>query len=134
MITGLDHISIAVEDLDGSVRLWQAVAQAQVVGRERVPEQQVEVVMLKIGALKIELIYPTSENSSVAKFLASRGPGLHHIALECESAQAELDRLRQAGVQLIDESARAGAEHSHVGFVHPKSLSGVLVEFVDHAG
>ncbi len=133
MISGLDHISIAVNDLDAAAKLWQTVAQAELVHRELVPEQRVEVVMLRIGSLKIELISPTSPDSPVAKYLSARGEGLHHIALLCDSAQAELDRAKQSGVTLIDEQARSGAEHSHVGFVHPRALGGVLLEFVDHA-
>ena len=133
MINGLDHISIAVSDLDAATRLWQTVAQAELVHRELVPEQRVEVVMLRMGSLKIELISPTSPDSPVARFLSTRGEGLHHIALLCDSTQAELDRVSELGVKLIDLHARIGAEKSHVGFVHPRSLGGVLLEFVDHA-
>ncbi len=133
MINGLDHISIAVSDLDAATRLWQTVAQAELVHRELVPEQRVEVVMLRMGSLKIELISPTSPDSPVARFLSTRGEGLHHIALLCDSTQAELDRVSELGVKLIDVHARIGAEKSHVGFVHPRSLGGVLLEFVDHA-
>ena len=109
------------------------MAQAELVHRELVPEQRVEVVMLRMGSLKIELISPTSPDSPVARFLSTRGEGLHHIALLCDSTQAELDRVSELGVKLIDVHARIGAEKSHVGFVHPRSLGGVLLEFVDHA-
>jgi methylmalonyl-CoA epimerase len=114
--------------------LWQKVAGAVVDHREVVSEQHVEVVMLRIGSLTIELIQPTSDDSPVARFLATRGEGVHHIALGCDSAQMELDRTLADGVRLIDEVVRMGAEHSLVGFVHPRSLAGVLLEFVDHAG
>ena len=132
MIKGLDHISIAVKDLDEAARQWQTVAQAEIIHRELVSEQKVEVLMLRVGSLKIELICPTSDDSSVARFLGSRGEGMHHIALSCDSADEELARARAAGVELIDETARSGAEHSQVGFVHPRSVGGVLLEFVSH--
>ena len=134
MIRGLDHVGIAVRDLDSAVKLWQQVAGATVTHREVVDEQAVEVVMLRVGSLMIELIHPISDDSPVARFLSSRGEGIHHIALECESTPTELDRARLEGAHLIDNSARIGAEQSHVGFVHPRSLVGVLLEFVDHAG
>jgi methylmalonyl-CoA/ethylmalonyl-CoA epimerase len=132
MIKGLDHIAIAVHDLDAAAKLWQTAANAEVVHREVVPEQSVELLLLRIGTLRIELMCPITETSSVAKFLRTRGEGLHHIALECESADEELLRSHANGVKLIDEHARTGAEGSHVGFVHPRSLGGVLLEFVDH--
>ena len=134
MIKGLDHIGIAVKDLDSATALWQKVAGAVVDHSEVVSEQRVKVVMLRIGSLTIELIQPTSDDSPVAKFLATRGEGIHHIALGCDSAQMELDRTLADSVRLIDEVVRMGAEHSQVGFVHPRSLAGVLLEFVDHAG
>jgi len=134
MIKGLDHIGIVVKDLDRSLAMWQAAVSATVVHREVISDQQVEVVVLQIGSIHVELIHPTTADSSVARFLAKRGEGIHHIALECDSAQGELERAKGAGVQLIDTEARAGADHSHIGFVHPRSLSGVLVEFVDHGG
>lgn len=132
MIRGLDHLAIAVSNLDEAVTLWQTVLGATVVHREVVVEQKVEVVMLKLGDLKIELLWPTSADSGVSKFLASRGPGLHHIAIQADSTQAELSRLSDAGVRLIDLHARVGAEGTHVGFLHPKALEGVLVELVEH--
>ena len=133
MIRGLDHISIAVRDLDAAIPLWERAIGATVVHRELVPEQKVEVVMLSIGSLQIELVAPTDETSPVARFLSSRGEGLHHIALQCDATQSELNRLKAAGAELIDATARSGAGQSHVGFVHPRALGGVLLEFVDHS-
>jgi methylmalonyl-CoA/ethylmalonyl-CoA epimerase len=134
VIKGLDHVGIAVNNLESATELWQRVAGAVVDHRETVREQRVEVVMLRVGLLRVELIQPTSDDSPVAKFLATRGEGIHHIALGCDSAQLELDRTMTDGVRLIDKVVRMGAEHSQVGFVHPRSLAGVLLEFVDHAG
>lgn len=134
MIKGLNHIGIAVQDLDVAVKLWQQVTGAIVAHRERILDQRVEVVILLVGSLKIELIQTTSDDSPVARFLASHGEGIHHISLESDSAQGKLDRARASGARLMDEAVRVGAEHSHIGFVHPHSLGGVLMEFVDHAG
>jgi methylmalonyl-CoA/ethylmalonyl-CoA epimerase len=132
LIHGLDHLAIAVEDLDVAVEQWRTVAGAVVLHREVVVEQKVRVVMLRVGTLQIELLAPTSPDSPVAKFLAKRGPGLHHVALRVDSTQTELDRLSAADVRLIDRSARRGAEETQVGFVHPQAVGGVLVEFVEH--
>ena len=134
MINGLDHIGIAVRDLDAAVKQWQQVTGARIVHREIVSDQRVVVAMIMIGTLKIELIQPTADDSPVARFLVRHSEGIHHIALECSSTQEELDRARQAGVRLVDEFSRAGVEGSQVGFVHPQSLAGVLVELLDHAG
>jgi methylmalonyl-CoA/ethylmalonyl-CoA epimerase len=132
MIKGLDHLGIAVSDLDESIASWEAVAKAHVVHREIVQDQGVEVVMLRVGTMRIELICPLRDDATVARFLSKRGEGLHHISLECDSIEDELGRLRTAGVELVDDHPRKGAENALVAFVHPRSLSGVLLEFVDH--
>lgn len=132
MITGLDHIAIAVEDIEQAIVQWQALTGAKLLHRETVTSQNVHVAMLGIGEFKIELIAPVNADSGVAKFMAARGPGLHHIALRADSTQAELDRLMSVGVRVIDSVARTGAEQTEVGFLHPKSASGVLIEIVEH--
>ncbi|MDD5087397.1 MAG: methylmalonyl-CoA epimerase [bacterium] len=131
MIRGLNHIGIAVENLDAAVALWQTATGGRVVHRETVAEQRVEVAVIEIGSLHVELLRPTSEDSPIFKFIAARGPGIHHIALQADSTQAELDRMKSQGVRLIDETARAGAEGTRVGFVHPKAVGGVLLEVVE---
>lgn len=132
MITGLAHIGIAVTDLEEAIALWTNVTGGKLVHREVVTDQKVEVAVISIGDLRIELLAASSPESSLAKFIATRGAGIHHIALQSSSAQSELDRLRRAGIRLIDETARIGAENSRVGFVHPKALGGVLAEIVEH--
>jgi len=133
MITGLDHIAIAVPNLDQAIQLWQSALGAMLNHREIVASQKVEIAMITFGELRIELVAPTSEDSPIAKYLASRGPGIHHIALSTPSTPRELARLESAGVKLIDRKARVGAGGTHVGFLHPRSLGGVLVELVDHS-
>ena len=133
MIRGLDHIGIAVSDLDAAMKMWEQVAGATFDHEKTVLEQKVKIVMMRVGSLRVELLQPTSDDSPVAKSLALRGEGIHHIALRCDSAREELDRAHKEGARLVDEIARPGAERSDVGFVHPRSLAGVLLEFVGYA-
>ena len=133
MIHGLDHLAIAVSDLEAAVTYWTTHLHAEVVHRETVAAQRVQVVMLRIGELRIELLQPTSEESPVAKFISTRGPGLHHVALRADSTESELSRLHAAGARLIDDHARPGAAGTLVGFIHPRTLGGVLVELVEHS-
>jgi methylmalonyl-CoA epimerase len=133
MIQGLDHIGIAVSDLETAIELWTQVVSGKMVHRERIESQKVEVAVIEVGALQIELLCPTSEDSPVAKFIAARGTGIHHLALLADSAQTELDRLAENDIKLIDRTTRHGAHNSNVGFLHPRAMNGVLLEFVDHA-
>lgn len=131
MIHGLQHIGIAVENLDDAIALWQTATDARLVHREIVATQRVEVAVMEIGSLHVELLQPTSADSPIAKFITARGTGIHHLALCSDSAQQELDRMKSRGVRLIDETVRDGAEGTRVGFVHPKSMGGVLLEIVE---
>lgn len=131
MITGLEHIGVAVQDLDAAIELWCKATGGRVTHRELVAEQHVEIAVIEIGSLHVELLRPTADNSPIAKFITARGPGIHHLALRCDNAQSELDRLKRAGLCLIDERCRIGAEQSRVGFLHPKAMDGVLVEVVE---
>jgi methylmalonyl-CoA epimerase len=128
----LAHIGIAVTDLEEAIALWTKVTGGRLVHREAVADQKVEVAVILVGELHVELLAATSEDSPIAKFVTARGARIHHIALQSTSAQQELDRLKSAGVRLIDELARTGAENTRVGFLHPKSLGGVLVEIVEY--
>jgi methylmalonyl-CoA/ethylmalonyl-CoA epimerase len=132
MIRRLDHIAIAVQDLDAAIKLWCDAFQVPVSHREIVKDQQVEIALIKLGSLRIELVSPTSPDSPIAKFIAKKGEGLHHFAIEADSTTLELERLNKAGIPLIDTVARFGAEGSNIGFLHPRALGGVLVEIVDH--
>jgi methylmalonyl-CoA/ethylmalonyl-CoA epimerase len=132
MIKGLDHIGIAVTDLEAAIPQWLNLTGGTLAHREIVASQKVEVAVITVGELRIELLQPTAETSPIAKFIATRGAGIHHLALAADPAQAELDRLKASGVQLIDEHPRPGAEHTQVGFLHPRSAGGVLLELVEH--
>lgn len=132
MIQGLDHIAVAVPSIDEAIRVWQNLTGAVLVHREHVAAQNTHVAFLQIGDFRIELIAPDSPESTVGKFLDKRGPGLHHIALKSDDGQNLLDEFTAHGARLINTSLRPGAEETMVGFVHPASLGGVLVEVVEH--
>ena len=131
MIRGLDHVGIAVENLDQAIALWVNTLGGKLTHREIVSDQKVEVATIRIGTLCVELLAAASDDSPISRFLAKRGAGIHHIALESDATQVELDRMKLSNVSLIDESARYGAEQTLVGFLHPRSLNGVLVEIVE---
>ena len=126
----LDHVGIAVPSLDDALPLWETITGGQGWGRETVTSQGVEVVFVGSGAGKVELLAPTRADSPVARFLERRGPGMHHLAYQVESVDEELSRLRQAGYELIDSQARPGAHGREVAFLHPRSVSGTLIELV----
>jgi methylmalonyl-CoA/ethylmalonyl-CoA epimerase len=128
MARQIDHIGIAVSDLDQALAFWQQQLGIACSEIEELAERGVRVAMLPIGDTRIELLAPTSERSEIATFLAKRGPGLHHLCLRSADVDAELAALKTAGVRLIDEQGRAGAGGCRVGFVHPKGSGGVLLE------
>jgi methylmalonyl-CoA/ethylmalonyl-CoA epimerase len=101
-----------------------------VKGVEDVPEQKAKVAMLPVGESRIELVQGTSDDSAISKFVASKGEGIHHIALEVEDISQALNALKFAGVQLIDQTPRTGAEGARIAFVHPKGMNGVLLELI----
>ena len=129
----LHHVGIAVHSLDDSLPVFESITGGKGHGRERVEQQGVEVVFLGSGDARLELLAPTRDDSAVAKFLARRGPGMHHLCYRVDDVAAELDRYRAAGAQLIDETPRPGAAGHLVAFVHPKSTGGVLVELLQAA-
>ena len=126
----LDHVGIAVLSLDESLPLFESIAGGKGYARERVESQGVEVVFLGRGDGRLELLAPTRDDSGVAKFLAKRGPGMHHLCYRVADVAAELERYRAAGAQLIDEQPRPGAAGHLVAFIHPRSTGGVLVELL----
>ena len=126
----LDHVGIAVHSLDESLPLFESITGGKGHGRERVEQQGVEVVFLGSGDGRLELLAPTRDDSAVAKFLAKRGPGMHHLCYRVDDVAAELARYRAAGAQLIDETPRPGAAGHLVAFIHPKSTGGVLTELL----
>ena len=127
----VDHIGIAVLDLEEALLPYVEGLGLQVAHREEVETQGVRVAMLPVGETNIELLEPTSGDSPIAKFIERRGPGIHHIALAVDDIDAALARMREAGVRMIDDEPRPGAGGTRVAFAHPKSMGGVLVELVE---
>ena len=130
MFERIDHVGVAVEDLEAAVSLYGQSFGMPLVHRETVEEQGVEAVLLDVGDGHVELLRPLGTETAVGKFLAKRGPGLHHVAYAVEDIEAALGRLREAGVDLIDAEPRRGIRDSLVAFCHPASTGGVLTEIV----
>jgi methylmalonyl-CoA/ethylmalonyl-CoA epimerase len=126
----IDHLGIATKSIDEALKFWQDSLGLENVHTEIVTEQKVRVAMLPIGETKIELLEPTSEDSTVAKFIEKRGQGIHHIAIEVENIEVSLAKLKENGAKLIDETPRIGAEGCLIAFVHPQSTNGVLLELI----
>jgi methylmalonyl-CoA/ethylmalonyl-CoA epimerase len=129
----IDHIGVAVDDLDEAVALYSERLGMPVEHRETVAEQGVEAVLLGVGVSHVELLSPLSPDTAVGKFLERNGPGIHHVAYGTDDIESALDSVRAAGLQLIDESPRTGIRGSRVAFVHPRSTGGVLTELVQAA-
>jgi len=130
MFKKIDHIGIAVGNLDEAVELYKKLG-FEVKEIEEVAEQKVKVAMLPVGESKIELLEATSDDSAISKLIEKRGEGIHHIAVNVENIEKALENAKNEGVKLIDEKPRIGAGGKKVAFVHPKSTKGVLLEFVE---
>jgi methylmalonyl-CoA/ethylmalonyl-CoA epimerase len=128
----IHHVGIAVEDLDAAVETYRRLFGAEPEHRETLAEQGVEAASLRVGDDRIELLASLGPDTPVGKFLAKRGPGMHHIAFEVADVAAELERLAAAGAELIDERPRQGLFGLEVAFVHPAATGGVLAEFVSN--
>ncbi len=128
MIKGVNHIGIAVRDLETSLKLFRTIFADAPIHREHVEEQKVDIASLQVGSVLVELTAPTDESSPIAGFLAKRGEGIHHIAFETDEVNTELKRLSDAGLRLINEQAVPGAHEMLIAFLHPKSTNGVLME------
>ncbi|QKG85949.1 methylmalonyl-CoA epimerase [Kroppenstedtia pulmonis] len=124
----IDHIGIAVRSLDDAIPLYRDVLGLELLGSERVESEQVRVAFMKIGETKIELLEPLSPESPIARHIEKRGEGIHHIALQVEGIQGELDRLAEAGFHLLNKQPKPGAHGAQVAFIHPRSTRGVLYE------
>lgn len=133
MLSTIDHIGVAVEDLDGALALYETSLGMPLVHRETVAEQGVEAALLDVGDGHVELLRPLGPETAVGKFLAKRGPGLHHVAYRVDDVEQTLSALAGAGIRLIDEQPRRGIRGSRVAFVHPASTGGVLTEIVQPA-
>jgi methylmalonyl-CoA epimerase len=127
----IDHIGVAVDDLDAAIELYRQRFEMGEQHREVVEEQGVEAVLLEIGEGHVELLKPLGPDTAVGKFLASKGPGLHHVAYQTDDIDAALEQLKQAGLRVIDETPRIGIRGSRVAFLHPKATGGVLTELVE---
>jgi methylmalonyl-CoA/ethylmalonyl-CoA epimerase len=131
----VDHVGIAVYDIDASAARYRELLGARVIHREVVPGQRVEVAFLEMpGATRLELIAPLGDDSPVARFLAKRGEGMHHICVLVDDIEATLARLGEEEVPLVDATPRAGAEGARIAFLHPAALGGVLLELKQKAG
>jgi methylmalonyl-CoA/ethylmalonyl-CoA epimerase len=127
----IDHIGIATRSIDETAAFWREALGGVAAHTEVVADQKVRVTMLPIGESRIELLEATSPDSPISRFLAKRGPGIHHIAVEVMDIRAAMDHLKEKGARLIDEAPRTGAGGCLVAFVHPSSSGGVLLELVE---
>ena len=128
MIKKIDHIAIAVSDLDEEIKRYRDVFGMEFHGTEVVEEQKVKVAFFQVGDVHIELTCPTEEDSPVGKFIAKRGTGIHHIAYEVDDLEGQIKDFQEKEVRMIDKEPREGAGNARIAFAHPKSFSGVLVE------
>jgi methylmalonyl-CoA/ethylmalonyl-CoA epimerase len=131
VLARIDHIGVAVEDLDAAIALYERDLSIELVHRETVDSQGVEAVLLDVGENHVELLAPLGPDTPVGKFLAKKGPGLHHVAYQTGDIDSELARLRKSGLRLIDEQPRVGIRGSRVAFIHPAATGGVLTEIVE---
>jgi methylmalonyl-CoA/ethylmalonyl-CoA epimerase len=130
-INRISHISIAVDDIDETISFWRDALGIELSRIEEAPQEQARVAFLPVGESEIELVQPTSSDSALRRFLEKRGAGLHHLCLEVDDLEAMLQRLKEKGVQLINETPVTGNSGRRYAFIHPKSASGVLVELYE---
>jgi methylmalonyl-CoA/ethylmalonyl-CoA epimerase len=133
MFGRIDHVGVAVANLDDAVALYSERLRMAVQHRETIAEQGVEAVLLEVGESHVELLRPLSPDTALGRFLERSGPGLHHVAYGTDDIEAALESVRAAGLRLIDEEPRPGIRRSRVAFVHPSSTGGVLTELVEAA-
>jgi methylmalonyl-CoA/ethylmalonyl-CoA epimerase len=129
----IDHVGVAVEDLEEAIALYSERLGMPLAHRETVAEQGVEAVLLDVGECHVELLRPLGPDTAVGKFLDRKGPGLHHVAYRVDDIDAALARLKDEGIELIDEEPRTGIRSSRVAFVHPRATGSVLTEIVEPA-
>ena len=133
MFEAVDHVGVAVEDLDSAIALYSEGFGLPVEHRETVTEQGVEAVLIGVGDSHVELLLPLADDTPIGRFLTKRGPGLHHTAYRCADVAQALEQCRARGIRLIDERPRRGIRNSLVAFLHPASTGGVLTELVQPA-
>jgi len=131
MIKKINHIGIAVKDLDGTAKFYKEILDLEMEGIEEVIDQKVKVGFIPVGESRIELLQSTDPEGPIATFIAKRGEGIHHIALEVDRIEETLQKLKEEGIQLIDEKPRMGAHRLKIAFIHPRSTRGVLLELCE---
>ena len=127
--THIEHIGIAVTNLEEARKYYEEVLGLECYSIEEVPDQKVKTAFYRLGSTKIELLESTDPDGPIGKFLDKKGPGIHHLAFAFDDVNAALANAAEKGISLIDQKARSGAEHLKIGFLHPKSTGGVLTEF-----
>ena len=127
-IRKINHVAVAVSDLEGSLSFWRDALGLEMTELRDVPAEAARIAFLPVGDSEIELVRPTSEDSGLAKYLAKRGPGMHHVCLEVDDIDAMLLRLKEKNVRLINDAPKTGADGKRYLFIHPESTGGVLVE------
>lgn len=130
-ILKIDHLGLAVSDIDENIKFWADTLGLEFGGVQTVEDQHVKTAHFKVGESKIELLESTSESGPVSKFLDKKGPGVHHIALHVENLVQALDELKQKKIKLIDSTPRKGADGNLIAFIHPEATPGVLVELCE---
>ncbi|NLY49468.1 MAG: methylmalonyl-CoA epimerase [Firmicutes bacterium] len=131
MIKKVDHIGIAVNNLQTALEFYEGILGIKCTGQERVEEQKVTTAFLPLGDTELELLESTDPTGPVARFIEKRGEGLHHIALQVDNIEAVLEKMKAAGVRLLDETPRGGAGGTKIAFLHPKASGGVLLELTE---
>ena len=127
-VKALNHIAVVVDDMEKSLSFWRDALGMELNGLNDVPAEKSQVAFLPLAGSEIELVKPTSDDSGIAKYLAKRGPGMHHICVEVDDIHGMLAQLKSKGIRLINEEPRIAADGKKYAFVHPESTSGVLVE------
>ena len=131
LATAIDHVAIAVSDLEAAIRDYERALGARVAHRETIAEQGVEEAMIEVAGSWIQLLAPLGPDTPVGKFLAKRGPGLHHVALRVPDCAAAIAAMRARGARMVDDAPRRGSRGTRIAFVHPSSMGGVLTELVE---
>jgi methylmalonyl-CoA/ethylmalonyl-CoA epimerase len=131
-ISHIEHIGIAVKNLESSIRFYEEILGLKCYGIEEVKDQKVRTAFFQVGQTKIELLESTHPEGPIAKFIEKKGEGIHHIAFATETIEKQLEELKEKGIQLIDEKPRKGAEGLDIAFLHPKSTLGVLIELCEN--
>lgn len=127
-VKSINHVAVVVDDLDKSLSFWRDALGIELHELREVPAENSQVAFLPLAGSEVELVKPTTDDSGIAKFLAKRGPGMHHICLEVDDIDGMLSRLRLKNVRLINEQPRTAADGKKYAFIHPESTGGVLVE------